>query len=224
MRETVTLPPLDEQAETLIELGVAALLRTDPVELRKAAAALSSELRHGRHDALLVPSHVPCDHSDLVRLISRDGKPGFIVEDFTDSVEFVPTSGNGSKPVELPGRAWYLLEDPRRGDEFQNASPAEALDKISSTGRVPLTIIEGIFWVLQDPEVLARNKCFMTIGSRKPKPGGTYDARTAALWISNGTGRDGKENRNAPKLGWCWWNNRHTWLGIAHGARRTAAQ
>ncbi|MGO1423798.1 MAG: DUF5701 family protein, partial [Brachybacterium sp.] len=24
------------------------------------------------------------------------------------------------------------------------------------------------------------------------------------------------------KLGWCWWNNRHTWLGIASAAGRTA--
>ncbi|MFD0272242.1 DUF5701 family protein [Streptomyces sp. NPDC127106] len=28
----------------------------------------------------------------------------------------------------------------------------------------------------------------------------------------NGTGRDGRERRNAPKVGWCWWGNRHTWL------------
>ncbi|MGO1201392.1 MAG: DUF5701 family protein, partial [Dermabacteraceae bacterium] len=23
------------------------------------------------------------------------------------------------------------------------------------------------------------------------------------------------------KLGWCWWNNRHTWLGIASAGGRT---
>jgi hypothetical protein len=47
---------------------------------------------------------------------------------------------------------------------------------------------------------------------------GSYDARTPALWISNGTGR---ERRDAVKLGWCWWGNRHTWLGIAScGERR----
>ncbi|MGW5065066.1 DUF5701 family protein, partial [Streptomyces cyaneofuscatus] len=28
--------------------------------------------------------------------------------------------------------------------------------------------------------------------------------RAPAIWISNGTGRDGGERRNAPKVGWCW--------------------
>ena len=60
----------------------------------------------------------------------------------------------------------------------------------------------------------------MTVGSRKPKPNGSLDTRTPALWISNGTGRDGKERRNAPKVGWCWAGNRHTWLGFASAAER----
>jgi hypothetical protein len=62
----------------------------------------------------------------------------------------------------------------------------------------------------------------MTIGSRKPKARG-LDARTPALWISGGTGRDGKERRGAPKVGWCWANNRHTWLGFASASGRAGA-
>ncbi len=61
----------------------------------------------------------------------------------------------------------------------------------------------------------------MTIGSRRRKPEGSLDARTPALWISNGTGRDGPANRNAPKVGWCWAGNRHTWLGFASAAHRS---
>lgn len=60
----------------------------------------------------------------------------------------------------------------------------------------------------------------MTIGSRKRKPGGGLDARTPAIWISNGTGRDGIASRNAPKIGWCWAGNRHTWLGFASSSGR----
>ncbi|MEU6665540.1 DUF5701 family protein [Streptomyces sp. NPDC046727] len=49
------------------------------------------------------------------------------------------------------------------------------------------------------------------------------EARTPAIWISNGTGRDGRERRDAPKVGWCWAGNRHTWLGFASATgRRTA--
>jgi hypothetical protein len=54
----------------------------------------------------------------------------------------------------------------------------------------------------------------MAIGSRKPN-GKRLDARTPAVWISGGTGRDGVESRGAPKVGWCWAGNRHTWLGFA---------
>jgi hypothetical protein len=62
----------------------------------------------------------------------------------------------------------------------------------------------------------------MTIGSRLRKPDGRLDSRTPALWLSNGSGRDGTERRGAPKVGWCWAGNRHTWLGFASAAGRTA--
>lgn len=35
----------------------------------------------------------------------------------------------------------------------------------------------------------------------------------ASLGCCNG--RDGSANRGAPKVGWCWARNRHTWLGFA---------
>ena len=68
----------------------------------------------------------------------------------------------------------------------------------------PTHVNEGISWLLQDPEQLQPKHCFMCLASRKPK----------------GIRRDGRENRNAPKLGWCWAGNRHTWLGFASTAER----
>ena len=153
--------------------------------------------------------------SALTPLLRRGEKPGFVVEDLTDVDQFAPTGGA------LSGEAVYLVEGLDRGDEFENASPAEALAVLTARGRTPLLLSEGIHWVLQQPEALERNHCFMTIGSRATKPKGTLDSRTPALWISNGTGRDGKDRKDAPKLGWCWWNNRHTWLGIASASRRS---
>ncbi len=91
---------------------------------------------------------------------------------------------------------------------------------IVGRGRTPLTLAEGIHWVLQQPEVLERNRCFMTAGSRLVRQNGTRDARVPAVWISNGTGRDGRDRRDAAKVGWCWAGNRHTWLGIASVAGR----
>lgn len=151
------------------------------------------------------PALVPA--SLLALQLSRGGRPGFVVEDMTDLDEFVPCG------LELPETS-YAIEGVERGDDLRNWSPAEAYGELAKRGRRPLTISEGISWVLQDPDVLEPNHCFMTIGSRRPKGRG-LDARTPAIWISNGAGRDGKERRGAPKVGWCWHNNRHTWLGFA---------
>ena len=121
----------------------------------------------------------------------------------------------------LPDSPIYSLPDVQRGDTMRNWSPDEALPAILAALRTPLTLNEGIFWLLQQPEALERNHCFMTIGSRLRNDSGKLDARAPAMWISNGTGRDGRANRDAPKVGWCWAGNRHTWLGFASAARRS---
>lgn len=214
------LPPLADQADRLIEAGLHELLGHTAAQVRAAAARpLAAGGRSG--SGLLVPNVKNFAYPAAMELVAHAGRPGFVVEDFRDVDEFSAVFGEKSESAELPVGDWYVLADPRRGDEYQNDSPAEALAAISQAGRVPLTMVEGIVWLLQRPDLLERNACFMTIGSRKAKAGGGFDARTPALWISNGTGRDGVENRNAPKLGWCWWNNRHTWLGIAHAASRS---
>lgn len=220
MQKSSFLPSIREQAERLIELGVPELLGQTADQLRVSSQALEAGRAGDNTPALLVPSEIPRTYADLFELVRLGDKPGFVVVDFTDTADFIPVAGAPSKPFDLPGSPWYALIDPERGDELRNASPAEAAKVFADNGRLPLTLVEGIFLVLQAPELLERDFCFMTIGSRKPKGRDNYDARTPALWISNGTGRDGIEHRDAPKLGWCWWNNRHTWLGIAHADSR----
>jgi hypothetical protein len=202
------LPSPTEQADRLIDLGVHEIAGLSAPELRAAVA----DVRPG---ALLVvhPERAPA--SALAPLLELDGKPGFVVTDMTDVDQFVPVD-----EAKLPDPPVYAVADLDRGDDMANWSPDEALPAITAAGRTPLTLGEGIHWLLQQPDVLDRNHCFMTIGSRKPKANGALDARTPALWISNGTGRDGRERRNAPKVGWCWAGNRHTWLGFASAADR----
>ena len=153
--------------------------------------------------------------SALAPLLRLGDKAGFVVEDMTDVDDFAPTA-------DVP-RAPYVVAGLDRGDVFANRTPEESVPEILAVGRSPLTLAEGLHWVLQHPDVLERNACFMAPGTRLRRADGSYDARTPALWISNGTGRDGRERRHAPKLGWCWWGNRHTWLGIASCERRTHA-
>ncbi|MET7345548.1 DUF5701 family protein [Streptomyces sp. NPDC087866] len=202
------LPTPSEQAERLIELGVHELAGLPATELRTFAAA--AETHTSDEDVLLAvhPDHAPA--SALAPLLRRDGKEGFVVTDMADVDRFAPLD-----TLALPGTPLYLLTGLDRGDQMANWSPEEALPAITAGTRTPLLLTEGIHWVLQQPTVLERNHCFMTIGARLRKDNGALDARTPALWISNGTGRDGRERRNAPKVGWCWANNRHTWLGIA---------
>ena len=204
------LPPLGQQAERLIELGAHELAELSPRELRSAATGGSSD------GALLVihPSCVPA--SSLTPLLERQGKQGFVVVDMPDVDDFRPI-----EQVALPAGPPYSVHWLDRGDQMANWSPDEALPALTTAGRTPLTLGEGIHWLLQQPAVLERNHCFMTIASRLRKSNGALDARTPALWISNGTGRDGAANRNAPKVGWCWAGNRHTWLGFASAAGRT---
>lgn len=202
------LPSLSAQAERLIELGVHRLARLPVEQLQNVPQRPGSLL-------VIHPDLVPA--SALAPLLRVNGKPGFVVTDMADVDEFVPIPS-----VAVPDAQIYLVDALDRGDAMVNWSPDEALPAIAEAGRTPLTLIEGLHWLLQRPDALQRGKCFMTIASRSRKTDGSLDARTPALWISNGTGRDGVANRNAPKVGWCWAGNRHTWLGFASaGARFT---
>ena len=205
------LPPLAQQAERLIELGVHEVAGLSARDLRGAAHTGSPD------DGLLVihPSRAPA--SRLTPLLERGGKHGFVVVDLPDVDDFSPI-----EQVSLPEGPVYSVHDIDRGDQLANWSPDEALPAITADGRTPLTLGEGIQWLLHQPQALERNHCFMTIASRLRKPNGVLDARTPALWISNGTGRDGAARRDAPKVGWCWAGNRHTWLGFASAAGRNS--
>lgn len=205
------LPTPTEQAERLIKLGAHEIGGFSPAELHAVAVQAEPD------GALLVISPDRAPVSALAPLLEHGGKPGFVVVDMPDVDSF-----STIESVDSPAGPAYMVSGLDRGDHMANWSPDEALPAIVAAGRTPLTLGEGIHWVLQQPAVLERGHCFMTIGSRLRKINGSLDTRTPALWISNGTGRDGQENRNAPKVGWCWSGNRHTWLGFASAAVRTS--
>ncbi|OKJ35622.1 hypothetical protein AMK22_16085 [Streptomyces sp. CB01580] len=208
-----SFPALGIQAERLIELGVHEIAGLPAAELRSFAEA--AEDTADSDGALLAvhPDRAPA--SVLAPLLRREDKPGFVVVDMPDVDLFAPLD-----TVPLPDAPFYLLTGVDRGDRMADWSPNEALPALTAEARTPLLLTEGIHWVLQQPTALERNHCFMTIGSRLRKANGTLDARTPAIWISNGTGRDGRERRDAPKVGWCWAGNRHTWLGFASATGR----
>ena len=199
-----------EQVAALVELGVPTLAGVSAQEFEALGASLP-----GSDDAVVVVHPRLVAPSALAPLLRRGGRAGFVVVDMADLDEFSPVPD-----VEVPAADLYLVHGVDRGDDLRNLSPDEADPVIRSRGRTPLTISEGLAWLLADPSRLEPNHCFMTTGSRLTRPDGRLDARTPAVWISGGTGRGGAERRGAPKVGWCWAGNRHTWLGHASAASR----
>ncbi len=201
---------LVDQVAALVAAGVPEAAGISPGELAAHAAVLPevSGAVLAVHPSLAAPGR-------LAGLLRNGGRPGFVVADMTDVDDFAPIGG-----LAIPDLPLYLVLGPTRGDELRNASPVEALPAIRGAGRTPLTLNEGISWLLQDPTVLQPGACFMTIGSRKHTGAAQVDGRCPAIWISRGTGRDGPTRRNAPKVGWCWAGNMHTWLGHASAASR----
>ncbi|MGW7054193.1 DUF5701 family protein [Streptomyces sp. NPDC054887] len=203
----------DRQVETLVGLGYPALagltepafrgllepLRA-PVLARRAAMHPPAE---GRVPFLLVVTRalVPLEESVPLTTLAGKSRPG-VVERFYAPGElerFVSL-----EELALPEGEVYVVFDIDRGEEFCDVVPLDALAAIAERDRTPLTIEEGLAFITQYPGALAKNKCFSLGGSR------FGDRRVPALWISKG----------APKLGWCWEGNPHTWLGLASAGGR----
>lgn len=167
--------------------------------LRDLAARHPAPPTEARVPFVLVVTQVPPGQTMPLTALKPGGKPGFADFDADDIARFTPI-----KELEVPESRAYLLLDVERGEEFCNVTPDEAMLTITERGRTPLTVDEGIALITQFPTSLAKNKCFSLSGSR------CGDRRVPALWISAG----------APKLGWCWAGNPHTWLGSASCAGR----
>jgi hypothetical protein len=127
---------------------------------------------------------------------------GFVKMDPTAPDDFDVIDG-----LDIPGGAAYLAIDLDTGGDSLNVTPDDALETIRGAGRSPLTIDEGIALLTHHPDVLTARNAFSTLGSRRG------DRRVPALWVSGG----------APRLGWCWAGNPHTWLGSASCAARLGA-
>lgn len=199
---------VESQVDRLVELGYPSLAGLGEPAFRELLEPLAeSAAEVAEQDdvplVLVVTRALVCpeDTVPLLRLV--DGrKPGVVDRNHAagDLATYRPLP-----ELELNGSAKaYLLVGVQRGEEFCNVRPEDALPVIRSRGRTPLTIDEGIAVVTHAPYLLEKNKCFMLSGSRRD------DRRVPAMWISQG----------APKLGWCWDGNPHTWLGVASAAGR----
>jgi hypothetical protein len=191
---------LDRQTAVLVDKGCPAAAGMSEAAFRRLVAPLRQRLPVAGEFVLVVTrTLVPVER--LLERTSLKGKPGFTTMDADDIRAFSPTAD-----VRLPDSPVYLLTDVDTGGDTRNVTPDEALPRILAAGRTPLTLDEGLAVVLQHPEWLRERNCFEMLGSR------AGDRRVTGLWVSAG----------APRLGWCWAGNPHSWLGMATAADRVA--
>ncbi|ORB58967.1 hypothetical protein BST43_09130 [Mycobacteroides saopaulense] len=179
----------DRQLAYLTDLGYP--LAEDATLLRARVADLPASRVDPDDHIPFVLVVTGTSYEQTAPMMSLDGRKGFHVLDAGDVDVYQPI-------VDIPQQA-YLLTDIDTGSEFCNVTPESALATISTRGRTPLTIDEGIALVTLRPDMLRKNKCFSLAASRGK------GQRVPAIWISD----------RRPKLGWCWDRNPHTWLGTA---------
>lgn len=204
----------DRQVQTLHELGYPALTDQSAAAFTDLLAPLRQVvIDRARTHAMQppTPDQVPflvvvgtelaAAHRTM-ELTALGNRPGLADYDPDDLARFTPIDD-----LPVPAAPAYVVFDVERGTDTVGATPDEAMVTIAGRGRTPITIAEGIALITLYPATLEKNRCFHTAGSR------CGDQRVPALWIS----------KRAPKLGWCWARNRHTWLGVASCGDRVGA-
>jgi hypothetical protein len=166
-------------------------------ELRALAAELEPRLPDGPF--VLVPSRELLAPERAIAMAVWKGRRGFTTMDADDVARFRPTDD-----VDVPDAPLYLVTDVDTGRDTLGVRPDDALPGILAAGRTPLTLEEGLAVAVQHPGWLRERNCFEMLGSR------AGDRRVTGVWVSKG----------APRLGWCWGGNPHTWLGMASASGR----
>ncbi len=196
---------LDRQLDVLSAAGVPELAGTTPAALAALAAPLRDRLPHERCGDLpfvLVVGRSLVPPSALVPLLRLGSRTGVTSMTADDVAAFVPR-----EELDVPDAPLYLLHDVDLGRATLDVPPAVALPRLTTAGRSPLTVEEGLSVVLQRPQLLREVCCFSLLGSR------CGDRRVPALWVKRG---------GQPRLGWCWGGAPHSWLGSASCAVRAA--
>lgn len=188
---------LHRQGEVLIEKSYPRLAGLTEEGFRDLIAPLEELLPAEPFVLVVTAALIPV--AQLIEPVSLNGKRGFTTMADDDLASFRTIT-----EVATPTRASYLITDVDTGGETLNVRPDEALVQVLAKGRTPLTLEEGLAVATQHPEWLRERNCFEMLGSR------CGDRRVTGVWLSKG----------APRLGWCWVGNPHTWLGMASASGR----
>lgn len=146
------------------------------------------------------------DYATLMSQLQHKGRNGYV-----EMTPETPEAFHDVDSLAVPDTDVYALWDVDTGRSMLNISPRDSVEIIEIAGRTPLTMYEGVQCVLAVPEILSDKQRFNAI----QMPGSRIDGelRAPSVWISKG----------APRLGWCWSGNIHTWMATASCASRVHA-
>ena len=196
-----------KQLDRIVALGYPDVADMSAAAFRSLARPLIRALEDCGDEAglgtqiLLVPTRELVSPESLIARTSINRMAGFTTMPPRDIASFLPQDG-----FEPPEGPFYLVIEPHTGTCYINREPDVARKLIDSDERLPLTLEEGLAIATQHPEWLLEKNGFNLLGSR------SADGRVPSIWMS----------QNAPRLGAVWPNSRHTWLGNACIAARTA--
>lgn len=191
------LAELHRQTDVLIDRGYPAHAGLTERAFRELVAPPAAGLPDEPYVLVVSGAVVPA--ARVIELTALKGRHGFTTMAAEDIDRFRPTPD-----LVMPSTMVYLITDVDAGRGTLGVRPDDALPQILAANRTPLTLEEGLAVVIQHPEWLREHNCFEMLGSR------AGDKRVTGIWLSKG----------APRLGWCWAGNPHTWLGMATAAQR----
>lgn len=201
---TDPLAEYDRQAEFMCQKISIGLLNYELGKFRRQAEELRSrvsnlatsvEARVGNIPLVIILNQENLQYQKLMGQLSHKGHDGY--------VEMTPKNPEDFRNISslaIPDADFYVLWDVDTGTSILNFSPSDSMEVLKSAEREPLTMNEGLFCALAVPELLTdklRFNCIQMPGSRIED-----DQRVPSIWLSKG----------APRLGWCWFGNIHTWL------------
>ena len=130
-------------------------------------------------------------------LIELEDKKGYTTMSADEIKGFKPIEG-----VKIPNGKEYLAIDIETGKTTLGKTPDEAIKKIKSEDRSPLTLEEGVALITHHPEILKDNYVWAP-GSRRGDDG------VADLWLVEGK----------PELSWYGANSLVNWGSASCGSR-----
>lgn len=209
----MTLNLFDSQAERLTQLLGGSKPGTDALDrLRSGLSALRERLPAWieddatNSDFVVAATQRLLDATVALPFLRSKDKSGYVDMNPVTPADFVALTEEAA-PAEV-----YLLVGVDSGRRYRGVSPANALRSILEEGRRPLTIDDGLSVYVQRPELIAERDYMYLLGARSAQKRTLRSV--PAIWVSKG----------APRLGWCWENNPHSWLGAGSCLRRLGAE